>query len=211
MKLRHVRAIAVFSIAVLALTGARGRGGSCDDSSGSSGGSSFGGSSSSSSTSGGSSYDSSTSGGYTSGDTTTGSSTTSGSTTGGYTTGDTSSTSTSTSTSTSGSSTSGYTSGSRGDANITDVRIDRCEYDPSRGIVAAVSATNSSSSENYTYTFTVTFTDPSGTTVGTRHPSFYMVLAGRTEKLDVATPYVAQSGATSGGKCTLSNVRRMAG
>ncbi|MEV8306931.1 hypothetical protein AB0P36_06080 [Streptomyces flavidovirens] len=196
MKLRHVRAVAVFGIAVFALTGARGSGGGgCDNSSsGSSGGSSFdGSSSSSSSSSGGSSYDDGyTSGGYTSGDTTTGSSTTSG-----YTTGS--------------STTTGSTSGSRGNTNITDVRIDSCVYDPSRGIVAAVSATNSSSSENYTYTFTVRFTDPSGATIATRHPSMSMVLAGQTDRLDVATPYVAQAGETSGGKCTLSNVRRISG
>ncbi|GHB14148.1 hypothetical protein [Streptomyces chryseus] len=212
MKLRHVRAIAVFGIAVLALTGARGRGGSCDDSSGSSGGSSFGGSSSSSSTSGGSSYDSSTSGGYTSGDTSSGS--TSGYTTSsGYTSGDTTSTtSSSTSGYTTGSSTTtGSTSGTRGDTNITDVRIDSCQYDPSRGIVAAVSATNTSTTENYTYTYTIEFSDPSGATIATRHPSMYMVLAGRTERQDVATPYIAKPGETSGGKCTLSNVRRIAG
>ncbi|MFE9398537.1 hypothetical protein [Streptomyces flavidovirens] len=210
MKLRHVRAVAVFGIAVFALTGARGSsGGGCDNnSSGSSGGSSFGGSSSSSSSSsssGGSSYDDGyTSGGYTSGDTSTGSSTTSGSTsstgsstTSGYTTGS--------------STTTGSTSGSRGNTNITDVRIDSCLYDPSRGIVAAVSATNSSSSENYTYTFTVRFSDPSGATIATRHPSMSMVLAGQTDRLDVATPYVAQAGETSGGKCTLSNVRRISG
>ncbi|WP_051338129.1 hypothetical protein [Streptomyces flavidovirens] len=194
MQLRHVRAVAVFGIAVFALTGARGSGGGgCDNnSSGSSGGSRFDGSSSSSSStssSGGSSY--------TSGDTTTGSSTTSGSTTSGYTTGS--------------STTTGSTSGSRGNTNITDVRIDSCVYDPSRGIVAAVSATNSSSSENYTYTFTVRFTDPSGATIGTRHPSMYMVLAGQTDRLDVATPYVARAGETSGGKCALSNVRRISG
>ncbi|MFD5101044.1 hypothetical protein [Streptomyces albidochromogenes] len=212
MKLRHVRAIAVFGIAVLALTGARGRGGSCDDSSGSSGGSSFGSSSSSSSTSGGSSYDSSTSGGYTSGDTTSSSSTSGYTTSSGSTTGDSTSTTSSTSGYTTGSSTTtGSTSGTRGDTNITDVRIDSCRYDPSRGIVAAVSATNTSTTENYTYTFTVEFSDPSGATIATRHPSMYMVLAGRTERQDVATPYIAKPGETSGGKCTLSNVRRIAG
>ncbi|MGW7052230.1 hypothetical protein [Streptomyces sp. NPDC054887] len=210
MKLRHVRAIAVFGIAVLALTGARGRGGSCDDSSGSSGGSSFGSSSSSSSTSsGGSSYDdgytSSSTSGYTSGDTSSSSSTS------GYTSGDTSSSSTTSGYTSGSSTTTGLTSGTRGDQNITDVRIDSCRYDPSRGIVAAVSATNTSSTENYTYTFTIRFSDPSGATIATRHPSMYMVLAGRTERQDVATPYIAQAGETSGGKCTLSNVRRIAG
>ncbi|WP_274559734.1 hypothetical protein [Streptomyces spiramyceticus] len=177
MKLRHVRAVAVFGIAVFALTGARGSsGGSCDNSSS--------GSSSSSST-GGSSYGD---------DTTSGSSTTTGGTTG----------------STSSGTTTGSVSGTGSNNKaIRDVRIDSCEYDPSRGIVAAISATNSSTSENYTYTFTVSFTDPSGTSIGERNPTIPMVLPGRTDKLDVATPYTPQDGATSGGKCTLSKVQRV--
>lgn len=183
MKLRHVRAVAVFGIAVFALTGARGSsGGSC--SSGSS-------SSSSSSSTGGSSYgDDTTSGGSTSGGSTTTTGGTTGSTSSGTTTGSVSGT------------------GSNNKA-IRDVRIDSCEYDPSRGIVAAISATNSSASENYTYTFTVSFTDPSGTSIGERNPTIPMVLPGRTDKLDVATPYTPQDGATSGGKCTLSKVQRV--
>lgn len=44
MKIRHVRAIAVFGIALVALTGARGSGGGCDNSSSSSSSSSSGGS-----------------------------------------------------------------------------------------------------------------------------------------------------------------------
>lgn len=71
MKLRHVRAIAVFGIALVALTGARGsNGGSCGgSSSGGSSSSSSGGSDSSSSSSGGSdsSSSSSSSGGLTTG------------------------------------------------------------------------------------------------------------------------------------------------
>ncbi|MBT2505429.1 hypothetical protein J7I98_05835 [Streptomyces sp. ISL-98] len=172
------------------MTGARGSsGGGCDNSSGSS-------SSSSSSSTGGSSYgDDTTSGGSTSGGSTSGGSTT---TTGGTT----------------GSTSSGTTTGSvsgTGSNNkaIRDVRIDSCEYDPSRGIVAAISVTNSSTSENYTYTFTVSFTDPSGTSIGERNPTIPMVLPGRTDKLDVATPYTPQDGATSGGKCTLSKVQRV--
>ncbi|MEN8649233.1 hypothetical protein ABCR94_00925 [Streptomyces sp. 21So2-11] len=182
MKLRHVRAVAICGIAVVALTGARGsHGGSCDNSSsssGSSGGSSS--SSSSSSSSGGSSYDDddSTSGGSS-------------------TTGDTTS-----------SGTTGSVSGSSGNKGANDVRIDSCTYDSARGIVAAVSAKNSSASETYSYSFTVSFTDPTGTTLGERSPSIPMVLAGQTDTLDVATPYVPQEGATSGGKCTLKNVKR---
>ncbi|MGW0546018.1 hypothetical protein [Streptomyces altiplanensis] len=170
MQLRHVRAVAVFGIAVFALTGARGSGGGgCDNSS-------SGSSSSSSSSSGGSGYDDDYS--------TSGSSTTTGSTTSG----------------------SGSSSRSR---DVRDVRIDSCVYDVSRGMVATVSATNSSSSQNYTYTFTVSFTDPSGTSLGDRYTTMPMVLAGATDKLDVATPYVPKEGETSGGRCTLSNVERV--
>ncbi|MEV5972402.1 hypothetical protein [Streptomyces sp. NPDC051921] len=74
MKLRHVRAVAVFGIAVIALTGARGsHGASCGGGHGSSSSSSSGGSSggsdsnSSSSSSGGSDSSSSSSGGITTG------------------------------------------------------------------------------------------------------------------------------------------------
>ncbi|MGW6983819.1 hypothetical protein ACWGE1_30970 [Streptomyces sp. NPDC054932] len=63
MKLRHVRAVAVFGIAIFALTGARGsHGGSCGGSSHSSGSGSSGSSSSSGSTTGGSHDSDSTSG-----------------------------------------------------------------------------------------------------------------------------------------------------
>ncbi|GAA2950449.1 hypothetical protein [Streptomyces enissocaesilis] len=171
MQLRHVRAVAVFGVAVFALTGARGSGGGgCDNSS------------SSSSSSDGSSYDDdySTSGG----------SSTSGS-------------------STTGSTTSGSGSSSGGSRAVRDVRIDSCQYDVSRGIVAAVSATNSSSSRNYTYTFTVSFTDPGGTSLGDRATTMPMVLAGATDRLDVATPYVPKEGETSGGRCTLTDVKRV--
>lgn len=63
MKFRHVRAIAVFGIAIVALTGARGsHGGSCGGGHSSSSSSSSGGSSSGGSTTGGSSGSDSTSG-----------------------------------------------------------------------------------------------------------------------------------------------------
>ncbi|MFE5804887.1 hypothetical protein [Streptomyces sp. NPDC056491] len=65
MKLRHVRAVAVFGIAIFALTGARGsHGGSCGGSSSGSG--SSGSSSSSGSTTGGSNHDSDSTSGSTS-------------------------------------------------------------------------------------------------------------------------------------------------
>ncbi|MFJ6483638.1 MULTISPECIES: hypothetical protein [unclassified Streptomyces] len=68
MKLRHVRAVAVFGIAIFALTGARGsHGGSCGGSSHSSGSGSSGSSSSSGGTSSGSNGSDSTSGSTSSG------------------------------------------------------------------------------------------------------------------------------------------------
>lgn len=195
MKLRHVRAVAVFGIAVVALTGARGsHGGSCSGgSSGSSGGSSSsssssGGSDSSSSTSS-SGGDSSSSGGFSS-------------TTGG------SSDSTSSSTSSSSGSTTGSVPGVGGSSNASrDLRIAECKYDPSRGLTTRITATNSSSSETYTYRFTVKFTN-SGSTVGTRSGSILFVAPGKTESRDFATPYVKKSTETLIGRCEVKNVTR---
>jgi hypothetical protein len=192
MKLRHVRAVAVFGIAVVALTGARGsHGGSCSGSSGSSGGSSSssssGGSdsSSSSSSSGG---DSSSSGGF--------SSSTSGGTD-----------SSSSSSSTSGGSTTGSVPGGGSSNASRDLRIAECKYDPARGLTARITATNSSSSQTYTYRFTVKFTN-SGSTVGTRSGSILLVAPGQSESRDFATPYVKRSTETLVGRCEVNSVTR---
>ncbi|MCD9144187.1 hypothetical protein [Streptomyces albireticuli] len=199
MKLRHVRAAAVFAIAVVALTGARGsHGGSCG------GGSSHG--SSSSSGSGGS-----TSGG-TSGDSTGGTfggSTTGGTTSSGTTSGTTSGTS-GDSTTSGGSSTLGSSggSGSRNSA-MRDIKIVDCAYTDRLGITAKLSATNSSSTLTYDYRLTVKFTGPDGALLSTRNPSIMWVGPGKTSNLDVSTPYVPKAGGpTSGGKCEVTNVTR---
>ncbi|GHH07141.1 hypothetical protein [Streptomyces lanatus] len=168
MKLRHVRAVAVFACVVIALTGARrSHGGGCDDSSNSSG---------SSSSSGGSTHH------YDDDDD--------------YGTG----------------STSGGGSTSTASAEPTaDVRITSCVYDPSRGIVARVEATNSNTFTTYTYEFGVAFEDPDGAPVRTSSSAIPYVDAGATETLDVAASYVADSGEnTSGVTCTLENVTREA-
>ncbi|MFF4524333.1 hypothetical protein [Streptomyces bluensis] len=180
MKLRHVRAVAVFGIAVIALTGARGsHGGGCDNS----------GSSSSSSSSGGST-------GGTTGDVGKDDDYSDGTTTGG--------------TSTSGS---GLSSGSTGGSNsgraAKDVKIESCEYDAARGIVARVRATNSSAATTYTYEFNVTFEDPSGSVVRTSNSTIPYVTAGSSGTLDVAAAYVPAEGENvSGSTCRLSGVTR---
>ncbi|MEV6590301.1 hypothetical protein [Streptomyces acidicola] len=189
MKLRHVRAVAVFSIVVIALTGARrSHGGGCDNSDSSS--------SSSSSSTGGSS-------GSTTGDVGKdndydyGGTTTSGVTAG-------------TSTSGAGSS-SGSTGGTSRNRADKDVKIESCELDAARGIVARVRATNSSVSTTYTYKFSVTFRGPDGSPVRTSSSGIPYVAAGSFDTLDVAAAYVptdAQN--TTGVSCRLSAVSRTA-
>ncbi|MFD3512035.1 hypothetical protein [Streptomyces sp. NPDC058657] len=197
MKLRHVRAVAVFGVVVVALTGARGsNGGSCggssssSSSSSSSGGSDSSSSSSSSSSSGGdssSSGDSSSTGGF-------GSSTTTGG---------------SDSSSSSSGSTTGSVPGVGGGSGKAsrDLRIDNCKYDPSRGLVARITATNSSSSQTYTYRFTVKFTK-GGSTLATRTGSILLVAPGQNETRDIAAPYVKKSTESAGGRCEVNNVTR---
>ncbi|MPY60348.1 hypothetical protein [Streptomyces spongiae] len=183
MKLRHVRAVAVFGIAVIALTGARhSHGGGC--SSGSS-------SSSSSSSSGGST-------GSTTGDvgkdddhddydydtTTTGGASTSGST-------------------------SGSTGGNRSNRAAKDVKIESCAFDAARGIVARVRATNGSAATTYTYEFNVTFKGPDGSVVRTSNSTIPYVSAGSSETLDVAAAYVPADGENvNDSTCGLSAVTR---
>ncbi|WP_171166297.1 hypothetical protein [Streptomyces sp. I05A-00742] len=202
MKIRHVRAAAVFGIVVVTLTGARGHhGGSCGG-----GGSSH---SSSSSSSGGSTT---TSGGTTGGDSTVGSTTsggtTDGTTTGGFTTSGTSG-STTTTTTTGGSSTYGSTGGSSSrNSAMRDIRIAGCDYSDRLGITAKITATNSSTSLTYNYRFTVNFTVPDGTRT-TRQRSILFVGPGKTGNADVSTPYVPKPGAPTGrGRCEVTNVVR---
>ncbi|MEV5312540.1 hypothetical protein [Streptomyces sp. NPDC052610] len=179
MKLRHVRAVAVFVGVVVALTGARhSSGGGCDNSGSSSSSSTSGG------TTGGSHYDDDDD--YDSGyGSTTGST---GSTPGSDETGD---------------------SGRSGSVDASkEVKLESCAYDETRGIVARVSATNPSASQTYTYEFSVTFKDPNGTLVRTSGSTIPYVSAGNTETLDVTAVYVPADGDGSGSSCELEDVTR---
>ncbi|WP_424891298.1 hypothetical protein [Streptomyces sp. XH2] len=188
MKLRHVRAAAVFGIAVVALTGARGHhGGGC-----SSGSSSH---HSSSSTSGGTTTTGGTTGSTTGGST---------STDGGLTTGGTTTGGSSTSGLTSGGTTTGGSSGSAS----RDLKIVSCDYSDARGITAKISVTNPSLTDNYTYTFSVKFTDSTGMVIGTRNRTIPFVGPGKTDTQDVSQVYVPKAGTSVSGKCEVNNVTR---
>jgi hypothetical protein len=183
MKLRHVRAVAVFGVAVFALTGARGsNGGSC-------GGSSSSSSSSSSddgyqASTGGADSSSSSSGGF-------GSSTTGGSD------------------GSSSSSTGGSVPGVGGSNNsgARDLRISQCKYDPSRGLVASITASNPSASQTYSYSFTVKFTN-AGSTVGVRSTRIVALGPGQSRTKDVSKVFVKKSTETLSGRCEVNNVVR---
>ncbi|MFI7410656.1 hypothetical protein ACIBU0_18525 [Streptomyces sp. NPDC049627] len=92
-----------------------------------------------------------------------------------------------------------------------DVKITSCVYDPSRGVVARVEATNTSSITTYTYEFGVTFKDPDGAPLRTSASTIPYVSPGATQTLDVAAAYVPETGAnTSGVTCALEDVTRTA-
>ncbi|WP_405584181.1 hypothetical protein [Streptomyces sp. NBC_01092] len=89
----------------------------------------------------------------------------------------------------------------------TDVKIDKCAYDPAEGLVARVSATNSSAITTYSYTFDVIFKDSTGKELDTGTGGILTVDAGATESTDVVA---RQSASGSGsGTCELSNALRM--
>jgi hypothetical protein len=186
VKLRHVRAVAVFGVAVVALTGARhSHGGGC------SGGSSSHSSSSSGGTSGSSSHYHDDDDDY-SGSSSTG---TTGSTTG----------------STTGNSTGATTGSGKVTRPVDDVKIETCVFDESRGIVAHVRATNSSARTAYTYKFGVTFRDPAGNTVRTSSATIPLVYSNSNDTLDVVASYVLKDGEDgSDTVCVLKDVTRTA-
>ncbi|GAA3788278.1 hypothetical protein GCM10023083_25160 [Streptomyces phyllanthi] len=115
-------------------------------------------------------------------------------------------------TSTSGSGgTSGSTGGTGSGRAAKDVKIETCEFDAARGLVARVRATNSSLSTTYTYGFKVTFKDPDGKVVRTSGSLIPSVPADSSDTLDVAAAYVPADGENmSGSTCRLSSVTRMA-
>ncbi|MDK9500260.1 hypothetical protein QEZ40_005890 [Streptomyces katrae] len=179
MKLRHVRAVAVFGIAVVALTGARGsHGASCG-----------GGHSTSSSHSG----SSSTSGGTS----TTGGGSDSSTTTG--------STSTGTSSGTNSSTTTGSVTGGSRDKAERDIRIDGCKLDSSgKNLVAKLTVTNSSSLD-YTYNITMKFRgDATSTAVpATAMVSSLKVKAGASQPAEATTPYFGKTNGTEYKECVV--------
>ncbi|MFJ3922136.1 hypothetical protein [Streptomyces sp. NPDC090022] len=188
MKLRHVRAVAVFGIAVFALTGARGsHGGSCGGGSSSSG----------SGSSGGSSGSSSSSGGSTSGDTTSGGSTSSG----------TSGTSGSDSSSTSGSTSSGSSvpGGSSSNKAERDIKIDKCRLDATgKNLVARLTVTNSGTLDQ-TYNITVKFRGDAASSVipATARVSGLKVKAGATSQTEATTAYTGKGDGSEYKECSV--------
>ncbi|GHF49988.1 hypothetical protein GCM10010218_34350 [Streptomyces mashuensis] len=91
---------------------------------------------------------------------------------------------------------------------MRDIKIDSCTYSDARGITAKISATNGSATQTYSYSLTVDFTLPDGRTA-TRHPSIPWVRPGKTDSLDVSTPYVPKPGAPGGTfKCSVTQATR---
>jgi hypothetical protein len=91
-------------------------------------------------------------------------------------------------------------SGGGSNAANRDLKISDCKYDPARGMLATITATNSSSSSTYTYSFTVRFTNQ-GSTVGSRTTSIVAVAPGQSRSVDVSTVYVKRATETLSGRC----------
>ncbi|WP_328427004.1 hypothetical protein [Streptomyces sp. NBC_00443] len=89
--------------------------------------------------------------------------------------------------------------------DTTDVKIEKCEYDAAKGLIARVSAANSSATTTYSYTFDVIFKDSTGKELDTATSGILTVDAGATESTDV----VARQTASGSGTCELSNALRM--
>lgn len=183
MKLRHVRAVAVFGIAIVALTGARGsNGGSC-------GGSSSSGSSSSSSSGG-----------------TTGGSNDSSSSTGGSN----DSTSTSSSGSTTGSSVPGGSSSNN--KAERDIKIDSCKLDGSgKNLVARLTVTNSGSLD-HTYNITMKFRGDatSNATPAQARVTGLTVKAGASRQAEATTTYTGKGDGSEYKECVVASATKTA-
>lgn len=111
----------------------------------------------------------------------------------------------------SGGATDDATSGSGSSAETADdLDIESCVYDESRGLVARVTATNSSATTSYTYDFTVTFKDPTGTTITSTDDTISYVPATETKTQEVAAPYVPDTDDATNGTCELTNATRTA-
>ncbi|WP_046780099.1 hypothetical protein [Streptomyces yangpuensis] len=181
MKFRHVRAIAVFGIAIVALTGARGSngascGGSSHSSSSSSGGSSSGGSSSGSD-SGSASGSDSTSG-------TSGTSSSSGGTT--------------------------TTGGSSRDKAERDIKIDSCKLDGTgKNLVARLTVTNSGSLDQ-TYSITMKFNPAAGSSAvaAQARVTGLKVKAGASQQTEATTPYTGKGNGSEYKECVVSSASK---
>ncbi len=92
---------------------------------------------------------------------------------------------------------------------MSDLTIDDCGYDASRGLVAKVTASNSAGLSTYTYDFTVVFKDAAGTTLETTTDSIAYVPVQQERTRDVAAPYVASSPSdTDGGRCEITDATK---
>ncbi|MFI1968948.1 hypothetical protein BLA24_23815 [Streptomyces cinnamoneus] len=95
---------------------------------------------------------------------------------------------------------------------LREVKVSDCAYAGKQGVTAQLSATNSSATATYSYKVTVKFTAPDGTALATQTPSMPFVRPGRTDTLDIATPYAPKAGASTGGvKCEVAGVERTTG
>ncbi|MEU5363335.1 hypothetical protein ABZ354_07520 [Streptomyces sp. NPDC005925] len=103
----------------------------------------------------------------------------------------------------------GDTSSGSSSSATSDLSIDDCGYDESRGLVATVTASNSAGPTAYTYDFTVVFKDAGGTTLETTTDSIVYVPAQGERTQDVAAPFVPSSpGATDGGTCEITDATK---
>ncbi|MCP9944213.1 hypothetical protein LUX12_04485 [Streptomyces somaliensis] len=194
MGMRHVRAVAVFGVVLIALTGARGSGGgSCGGSTSGSGAGSGGGSGSGGySDTGGSGDYGSGGGGYGSGGSGSGSTSGSGSS-GGYGSG--------------GSVPSG--SGSNSSA-MRDIRIDECKLDASgRNLVARLTVTNRGSLD-YGYEATVQFKGATGASApyAAARVDDLLVPANGSRTTEATTAYTGTQNGSEYTQCVVTRAHR---
>ncbi|MFI1968946.1 hypothetical protein [Streptomyces cinnamoneus] len=92
---------------------------------------------------------------------------------------------------------------------MSDIKILSCSYSDRLGITAKVQATNSSATR-YDYRLTVKFYGPDRALLATRNPSIPSVGPGKTDTLDVSTPYVPKPGTSGTVRCEIPTVTRTA-
>ncbi|MFD6109626.1 hypothetical protein ACFWG0_05875 [Streptomyces yangpuensis] len=179
MKFRHVRAIAVFGIAIVALTGARG-----------SHGASCGGSSNSSSSSSGGSSSGGTSGGSSGSDSTSGTSGTSG-----------------TSSSSGGTTTTGGTSRDKAerDIKIDSCKLDSS----GKNLVARLTVTNSGSlDQTYSITMKFNPAAGSSAVAAQARVTGLKVKAGASQQTEATTPYTGKGNGSEYKECVVSSASK---